>query len=440
MQQGRRGRLGRLITSCLCVMHCINGIVVHRCLFSCLCLAQCVRVCALFVGSTVRLAAAKVFQSTMANAESDRMDEKNRALAFFYRNPPPGSGVKPLPYSAICKLVRKKNGKQPGKSAVHKAVSTFKKTSLPRGRKTGWRKSTTGEDNAMVTTMLRLRGGGLGVTSQEVRNALPAALRRKISSKTVRRRLAERGYHPTVKSEKSDFGPSWRKARLAFCKSLRSRSPGQWCRYVQGVADIKEVTYYPRVLKARAARAADSWTYMRQNERLKPEFVRPKKPFTQKEMRRTKKMKVFAVALSIGSVVACEVPLSFDSAAWRKAVRSVVGPALRNLYPDNRHIVILLDGEKPFHSAESKREMRKWGLKALPGWPSRSPDLNPAENMWPALKKRMKNMEQKSDKFANFKRKLLKAARMYSGSEKLVQSMAGRMNDCIARRGGILPK
>ena len=121
-------------------------------------------------------------------------------------------------------------------------------------------------------------------------------------------------------------------------------------------------------------------------------------------------------------------------------MRSVVGPALRSFYPNSRHIVILLDGEKPFHSAESKRETRKWGMKALPGWPSRSPDLNPAENMWPALKENMKNMEQKSDKFPDFKRKVLRAARMYSGSEKLVRSMAGRMQDCIARAGGILPK
>ena len=129
---------------------------------------------------------------------------------------------------------------------------------------------------------------------------------------------------------------------------------------------------------------------MRKSEKLKPNFVRPKKPFTQKEMRRTKRMNVFAVALTIGTVVACEAPLSFDSAAWMKVVRSVVGPALRSLYPNNRHIVILLDGEKPFHSTESKKEMRKLGLKALPGWPSRSPDLNPAEHMWPALKKQMK--------------------------------------------------
>ena len=159
-----------------------------------------------------------------------------------------------------------------------------------------------------------------------------------------------------------------------------------------------------------------------------------------KEMRRTKKMKVFGVALSIGGVVACEVPLSFDSAAWKKTIRSVLGPTLRSLYPNKRHIVILLDGEKPFHSAESKVEMRKRGLKALPGWPARSPDLNPAENMWPALSKEMRRTEQKSDKFVQFKRKVLRAARKYSASEKLVRSMAGRMHDCCKRSGGILPK
>ena len=89
---------------------------------------------------------------------------------------------------------------------------------------------------------------------------------------------------------------------------------------------------------------------------------------------------------------------------------------------------------------KSKREMRKWGLKTLPGWPSRSPDLNPAEHMWPAFEKQVQILEQKSDKFADFQRKLLTAARMYSGSQKLVRLMAGQMNDCIARSGWILKK
>lgn len=79
-------------------------------------------------------------------------------------------------------------------------------------------------------------------------------------------------------------------------------------------------------------------------------------------------------------------------------------------------------------------------MKALPGWPALSADLNPAENMWPALKKAVKPMEKKSDKFTDFKRKMLKAARMYQASEKLVRAMAGRMHECCRRSGGILPK
>ena len=72
--------------------------------------------------------------------------------------------------------------------------------------------------------------------------------------------------------------------------------------------------------------------------------------------------------------------------------------------------------------------------------PASSPDLNAAEHMWPAILKDMKRMEQKLDKFVDFKRKLLRAARKYSTSEKLVRSMAGRMHDCCKRYGGILPK
>ena len=38
---------------------------------------------------------------------SKHMDASLRALCFFYRNPPPGSGVRPQPYKEIAKLIRR---------------------------------------------------------------------------------------------------------------------------------------------------------------------------------------------------------------------------------------------------------------------------------------------------------------------------------------------
>ena len=72
----------------------------------------------------------------------------------------------------------------------------------------------------------------------------------------------------------------------------------------------------------------------------------------------------------------------------------------------------------------------------MPGWPALSPDQTPADNMWPALTKAVKTIEKKSDKFTDFKRKMLRAARMYQASEKLVRAMAGRMHECCRRSGG----
>ena len=82
--------------------------------------------------------------------------------------------------------------------------------------------------------------------------------------------------------------------------------------------------------------------------------------------------------------------------------------------------------------------MRKWGLKTLPGWPANSPNLNPAENMWPVLVKQLKRAEEKTDTFHDFKRKLLRATRFYPSAEKVVQALAFRMNKCFRRSGAIL--
>ena len=67
-----------------------------------------------------------------------QMDDRNVALAYFYRNPPPGSGVKPVPYDTIARdLVVNKDGTRPTKQGVWNAVQNFNCTKGQRGRKKG---------------------------------------------------------------------------------------------------------------------------------------------------------------------------------------------------------------------------------------------------------------------------------------------------------------
>ena len=66
-----------------------------------------------------------------------------QALCFFYRNPPPDSGVKPQPYRKIFGLLK---APHLGVGRIKMAVKRFHCEKKSRGRKTGWRKTTPAED------------------------------------------------------------------------------------------------------------------------------------------------------------------------------------------------------------------------------------------------------------------------------------------------------
>ena len=89
------------------------------------------------------------------------------------------------------------------------------------------------------------------------------------------------------------------------------------------------------------------------------------------------------------------------------------------------------------HTDEAVAVMRDWGLRALPHWPPHSPDLNPQENLWGWVEQALREEEQRSDTFDDFKRKLLGVARRYPSAEKLIPSMKGRMLEVLKRRGVI---
>lgn len=365
------------------------------------------------------------------------MDAGNRALCYFYRNPPPSSAVKPCAFPEIAKLVFKTDGGRPTPSAVRKCVNSFSRPKAKRGRKLGWRKTTLAEDRVVLKRFLKVRPPGCGVDSRDVSKALPACLQGKICLRTIRNRLKEKGYTPQPKLAKDDLQRCVREPRIAFCKANEHRSPGQWSNYLQACGDLKDFTYYPKSLKGRFARYRAPWTYMSKEEKQRPAFFRPRHMFRRKEFKQTKKGKVFGITLSTGHQRLWFVTTPFTQWVFAKLVRRQLGPFLQECFPDRTRFRILLDGEKLLHAPHAKEACDEVGIELLDSWPHYSPDLNPQENVWPWVESQLRKSECKTDTFAVFKRRLLQVGKTYPDAAKLIPSMHDRIADCLRGKGAM---
>ena len=151
------------------------------------------------------------------------MDAPTRAMWYALRHP--GPGLKPAKLSDIQKLVAKKDGRsKPSLAAISKAAAFYKDSKAKRGRKLGQRATSKAEDKKIMQAFKKLRPPGHGVDSNVVQKALPKKLKLKVSRRTVRRRLAEKGFVPQKKRSKSDLGPARMKKRLKFCRKHAGKS------------------------------------------------------------------------------------------------------------------------------------------------------------------------------------------------------------------------
>ena len=317
-------------------------------------------------------------------------------------------------------------------------MKSFANAKSKRGRATGWRKTTPEEDAIILRLFRKLRPPGHGVTAPEVRRALPPTLRRKLCAETVRLRLAALGYEYSVKMEKGCGDEAWRKRRLAFCKRHANKSPASGARTLQAVADLSLFTYYPKVMRARYHRLRAARTYMTKAERRQHAFQRPRtgRFFRCREYKKAQQLKVFGITLASGKHLVCPVKLPFDAAQWVALVRRRVGPFVRKHLP-GQTCTVLLDGETLLHTPEAKAALQAFGIRALPNWPSESPDLNPQENVWPRLGKALRKQEQTADSFAVFRSRLTRLAAKYPSPEKLTVSMPSRIAACLAKESAM---
>ena len=367
------------------------------------------------------------------------MDHINhRSKCWALRNPPKGHLKTKL--KDIRKLVKKTDGKRPSIGAIQEAAESFGTVKGAVGRPEGWRTTTKAEDREILATLKKIRPPGCYVDSRKIHRALPKKLKGEISRRTVRRRVAEKGFKPQKKLDKQSFSETQVRKRLAFQKAHEDWTSGTWKSELQVVGDLKDFTWYPQDLRARFHQLRSPWTYMTDAERKQPAFQRPKRWFPKKDWQRTKKVCVFGFTASNGRKLCFIVKKPWTSDDWAKMIKAKVAPWLKRTFPRKTSFKVLLDGEKLLHAPPAQTAMTEVGLSCLPKWPGYSPDLNPQENVWAWAEETLRDDEKDQDTFEVFQKRVLKACREYPFGGKLVGSMAKRMKLLLDKQGANIGK
>jgi hypothetical protein len=359
-----------------------------------------------------------------------KMDAANKALCFALRR----SGTK---LKDIRKLVKKTDGKRPSLSAISQAARSFNTEKQQRGRKLGKNKTTKEEERKVIQVFHKLRPPGHGVDSRVIHGALPKKLRKKIGRRTIIRRLAEKGYKPEKKLNKTDPGPALKMKRCSFGRKHEDKNGQRWKSHLQACGDFKDFTFYPKELQPQFKKLRASWTYMKKSEKKLPAFVRPKRWFPKKDWKKVKKQKVFGMTTSNGKSLAFLIPSPWSAEQWAVLVETKVNPFLKRTFPRLTSFHILFDGEPLLHAPAAQAAYRKAKITTEP-WPKYSPDLNPQEQVWAWAEPQLRRLETGTDAFPVWQKKILKAVHAYPSKEKLIPSMARRCKALVERSGAML--
>ena len=181
------------------------------------------------------------------------------------------------------------------------------------------------------------------------------------------------------------------------------------------------------------------FAYMTPGEKMTKKLTIPKQWFRGAEYKKTKKAQVFGAVMTNGTSWATAVEPPFTSEKFCRLV-SKLAPALKRAFPKRSTFTILIDNEKVMHTREAKAELAKHGIKALPQWPPHSPDLNPQENVWPGVEKRMRREAPKgSESLEAFTKRCVAYLKGLAkeSCKNYIKSMPSRIEDCLTKKGGM---
>ena len=277
------------------------------------------------------------------------------------------------------------------------------------------RKTTVREDRFLIREAVRVRDPSeVCPSAADLSGSLKERTSTEISRRTVQRRLHERNFKKCPKTKKPYVSSVNRRKRVNFAKRYRAWTVDEWKKVVWSDES-------PFVLRCQNR----SYVWCRPTEKFSPRSL-------QGTLKHQKKIMVWGCFSWHGVGAFHQIKGALTKEKYRPISTRQMRPSARRLHGEN--FIFQHDNDPKHTSHVVKNYLRNQSIEVL-SWPPQSPDLNPIENLWGEINRKLRKRTFQSEEqlFDSLKQEWVNLSNDYL--KKLVESMPNRCRKVIKSRG-----